>query len=476
MAPNERQPLLRNENPTNDSSSDVAVKDAGDLRAEFKLLCEYSVPLIATYLLQYSATVITTVVAGRLGADELAAASVGLTTMNIIGFAFLEGMATALDTLCAQAYGSGHLVGVGLHAQRMFFLMILAMIPIGTFWIFSPHILTGLVNQHHVAVSAGRFLQVSLIGLPGYGFFEIGKRFLQAQGDFRAAMVILVVCTPINGLLGWLFAIKLDLGVEGAALAQAVSNNLRLLMLVVHVYFAKWSHKCWGGWSWNALKEWGVPLRLSIAGTAVNMAEWLAFEILMISTSYLGTKHLAAQTILNTISIITWHIPFSISVAVSTRVGIFVGAGLLDVARRMAHLYTVIFIIVGLFDGALLFLLRHQLSSVFSTDPVVLRLATNAMLSVSAFQIIDAINSGLNGFLRGLGLQSVAAFIVLVVNIFTVPFALWLELGYPDMKLDGLWVGLGAGMVLIAVMECVYLKWVSWKTCVESIKAREEGH
>lgn len=51
--------------------------------AELRLLVRYSLPLVATYLLQYSHSVITTVAAGRLGPQELAAASVGMTTMNI---------------------------------------------------------------------------------------------------------------------------------------------------------------------------------------------------------------------------------------------------------------------------------------------------------------------------------------------------------------------------------------------------------
>ncbi|CRK48492.1 hypothetical protein BN1723_020579, partial [Verticillium longisporum] len=76
-----------------------------------------------------------------------------------------------------------------------------------------------------------------------------------------------------------------------------------------------------------SLRGWGPMVRLSAAGTAVNLAEWLAFEILMISTSYIDTNHLAAQTILTTVSIVMWHIPFSVSVAVTTRVGHLIGAG-----------------------------------------------------------------------------------------------------------------------------------------------------
>lgn len=39
-------------------------------------------------------------------------------------------------------------------------------------------------------------------------------------------------------------------------------------------------------------------IRLSAAGVIATLAEWGAFEILTLSTSYISTEHLAAQTIL----------------------------------------------------------------------------------------------------------------------------------------------------------------------------------
>ncbi|KAL5620119.1 hypothetical protein FOBRF1_003365 [Fusarium oxysporum] len=449
------------------------------LLAEAKLLCQYSLPLIATYLLQYSFTVITTIVAGRLGAEELAASSLGLTTINIIGFTIFEGMATALDTLCAQAYGSGRYTGVGMHIQRMIVFMSIVMIPVGAIWLCSHWILPLLVPQRSLALKAASFLRVSLVGLPGYAFFEAGKRFLQAQGEFAPGMVILIICAPVNAFLSWYFAVKLDMGLDGAAFGQALANNLRPALLLLYVVFiSKKSHRCWSGWDSRAafaFREWGPMVRLSVASTAVNLAEWLAFEILMVSTSYLGTRHLAAQTVLNTLSIVTWHIPFSISVAVTTRFGHLVGAGALKEARRAAILYTGVFTVVGILDGAFLYVLRNPLADMFSDDSTVRDLATGSMVAVACFQVIDSIICGTNGVLRGLAKQSVAAWVVLAVNyLAAVPFAIWLELGSPDLKLDGLWIGLGSGMVIIAIIECVYMKWISWQDCVNDAKERED--
>ncbi|KAM0355637.1 hypothetical protein ACHAPU_000022 [Fusarium lateritium] len=475
----ETSPLLPQVPEIHRDETSKSLADAHSLLAEAKLLCQYSLPLIATYLLQYSFTVITTIVAGRLGPEELAASSLALTSMNIIGYTIFEGMATALDTLCAQAYGSGRYIGVGMHIQRMVVFMSMVMIPVGALWLCSHWILPFLVPQETLALKAASFLRASLVGLPGYAFFEAGKRFLQAQGKFGPGMIVLIICAPVNAFLSWYFAVKLGMGLDGAAFGQALANNLRPALLLLYVVFIeKKSHVCWGGWNTRAafaVREWGPMVRLSIASTAVNAGEWLAFEILMISTSYLGTRHLAAQTVLNTVSIVTWHVPFSISIAVTTRFGHLVGAGALREARRAAILYSGVFIVIGIVDGAILFLLREPLASMFSDDTAVRDLATRSMLTVAGFQIIDSIICGTNGVLRGLAKQSVAAWIVLAVNyLAAVPLAMWLELGSPDMKLDGLWIGLGSGMVITAVIECSYMKWISWQDCVDDVKERED--
>ncbi|KAI1121749.1 MATE efflux family protein [Nemania abortiva] len=473
LPPSESTPLLA------DSSSQALVSSPKDeVWSELWLLLRYSLPLIATYLLQYSWCIIVTFISGHLSADDLAAASIGMTTMNIIGFAAFEGMATALDTLCSQAYGSGNLTGVGLHVQRMMVIIAFTAVPIGAIWAVSPWILSLFVKQHHLAVMAGTFLRVSIIGMPGYASFEALKRFLQAQGNFKAAMCVLVVCTPLNALLSWLFASKLGMGLAGAALGTALTNNLRPTLLLLYIVSpaGRWSHQCWGGFSRAALsfsKLWPMA-KLSIAGTAVNLAEWAAFEIVTFSTSYLGTEHLAAQTVLTTISIVSWHIPFSVSVGISTRIGHLIGAGLLATARRAAILYGCVFALIGCFDGLVILSLRHYLPHFFSDDPTVRDIAAKAMLAVSAFQIIDSLICYTNGMLRGLGRQSVAAWVVTIVNYCAaVPLAVWLELGPSGLELSGGWIGVGSGMVVIAAVECCYMKILRWQDCVESVKLRE---
>ena len=127
----ETAPLLRNpELPYGgqDSKKNIDQKwaeavEAGKIHTtwqrEAKVLFRYSAPLVLTFLLQYSLTIASIFTVGHLGTVELAAVSLASMTANITGYAVYQGLATSLDTLCAQAYGSGKIKLVGLQTQRM---------------------------------------------------------------------------------------------------------------------------------------------------------------------------------------------------------------------------------------------------------------------------------------------------------------------------------------------------------------------
>lgn len=172
---------------------------------EAKVLARYSGPLVLTFLLQYSLTIASIFTVGHIGKVELGAVSLASMTANITGYAVYQGLATSLDTLCAQAYGSGRKKLVGLQTQRMVYFLWTITIPIGIIWLCAEEILVKIVPEKDVAVLAGRYLRIVLIGAPGYATFESAKRYLQAQGLFSASLYVLLICAPLNAFMNWLF-------------------------------------------------------------------------------------------------------------------------------------------------------------------------------------------------------------------------------------------------------------------------------
>lgn len=446
-------------------------------KAETALLARYSAPLIATYILQYSFSLVTVFVAGRLGTKELGAASLATMTANITGLCIYEGLATSLDTLTSQAFGNGKKHLVGLHVQRMSMLVCVVTIPIGAIWICSPWILSALVPEKDEAVLAGTFMRIYLIGGPGWAIFEAGKRLCQAQGDFTASLAVVLICAPLNILWNWLLVFHLQLGFAGAAWAVVISNNLQPIVLALYVAFLAPSNlQCWPGLDLQrAFQNWGPMVKLAIPGVLMTLSEWLAFDILTIAAGHLGETSLAAQSVLMTIVVTMYHIPFPISIAASTRFGNLIGYGALEAARIAWKTHYLIFVCIGTFDVLLLTSCRHLIAALFTKDDAVREIITLVIPIAAAAQFFDALLAISNGLLRGLGRQKIGGWVNLgVYYLFALPLSFFLTFGPAQMGLGGMWIGPCSGLGCATIVMATYMRCTDWQKAVDDAREREE--
>ncbi|KFK41799.1 hypothetical protein AALP_AA2G173600 [Arabis alpina] len=88
------------------------------VKEEVKKQLWLSAPLIGVSLLQYSLQVISVMFVGHLGSLPLSAASIATSFASVTGFTFLLGTASALETLCGQAYGAKLYGKLGIQMQR----------------------------------------------------------------------------------------------------------------------------------------------------------------------------------------------------------------------------------------------------------------------------------------------------------------------------------------------------------------------
>jgi MATE family multidrug resistance protein len=152
-------------------------------------------------------------------------------------------------------------------------------------------------------------------------------------------------------------------------------------------------------------------IRLALPGLLMVEAEFLAFEILTLASSYLSTTHLAAQSILGTLTSITFQIPFPISIAASIRIANLIGATLSGAAKTSAKVTLVAAAIVGLLNMVLLSSLRDFIPQLFTSDPDVIEMVAKVLPLCAAFQLFDALAANCNGILRGLGRQEIGGWV-----------------------------------------------------------------
>lgn len=436
-------------------------------RREFYVLCKNAAPLAITFFLQYSLTVASIFSVGHLGKDELGAVSLAAMTASITGFAMIQGVATCLDTLCPQSYGAGRLDLVGVYTQKCIAMTLSVLVPVFIVWFNAEFVLSLILpeGEEYLISLAARYLRILTIGMPPYVVFECGKRFLQAQGIFHASTMVIMICAPCNVFLNYslVWNPTWGIGYSGAPLAVAITNWLMMTLLILYVVFVD-GKKCWNGFERRIFSDWGPIFKLAVPGVVMLEAEFMAFEILTLASSHLGTTNLAAQTILSTITTLAYEVPFALSVATSTRVANFIGAGLIKPAILTAKVSVFMAGGLALFDAVILYTFRYPIAGLFSNDEDVVEAAAAAFVFCALMLIVDGLYAVLSGILRGQGRQYIGGY----VNLFAyygvgVPVALLLAFKF-ELGLTGLWIGIGSGVssaVLILSYKIRYTNWHS---------------
>ncbi|KAM7189700.1 MatE domain containing protein [Naviculisporaceae sp. PSN 640] len=439
-------------------------------RREAQTIAVYSRSLIVTFLLQYSLSIASILAVSNLGVLELGAVTLASMTANITFYAPIQGLATSLDTLCAQAYGSGHKHLVGLYLQRMVYFLWLLIIPISIVWLNAERILSSMIPADSAKLAAS-YLRIILLGTPGYAAFEAGKRFVQAQGLFSATTYVLLIAAPSNVAMNYLFVWKLGFGFQGAPMAVAITQTMLPFLLLLYIWKVDGS-QAWGGFNRAALRNWLPMIRLALPGCIMVVAEWFAFEILTLASGRIGVKTLAAQSILVTVTSTTFQIPFPLSVAGSTRVANLIGAKLVDAAKTSAKVTIVFGVIVGLFNLTLVASLRYKIPRLLTHDEEVIELVATTLPVCAIMQLFDGMAAVSHGLLRGLGRQEFGGIANLVCYyLVALPISFGVGFG-AGWGLQGLWVGVTFGLLIVSLVEYWYIWGSDWDQIVKEADGR----
>ena len=150
---------------------------------EFLLLLKGSIPVILAYALQNSLQTISVVIVGRASPEDLATAAFSYMFAMSTGWLIALGGTTALDTLCSSSFtGSKNPHDLGIILQRAFIILGLFYLPVAVLWFCSEPVFKLLGQDAQLSRDSARFLSVLAPGGLGYIYFEIMKKYLQAQG------------------------------------------------------------------------------------------------------------------------------------------------------------------------------------------------------------------------------------------------------------------------------------------------------
>ncbi|CAA2996030.1 DETOXIFICATION 27-like [Olea europaea subsp. europaea] len=263
-------------------------------------------PAIFCRISIYSMNVITQAFAGHLGETELAAISIVNNVITGFTFGLLLGMASALETLCGQAFGAKRYHMLGVYMQRSWIVLFLCCILLLPFYIFASPILKLLGQPQNVAELSG---YVALWMIPIHFSFAFQfplQRFLQCQLKNSVIAWVSLFALIVHLVVSWLFVYGLSLGVVGTA----VTLNISWWVLVVGMLLYVVCGGCpltWTGFSIEAFSGLFEFLKLSVSSGIMLCLENWYYRILILMTGNMKNAEIAVDALSICMAINGWE-------------------------------------------------------------------------------------------------------------------------------------------------------------------------
>lgn len=150
-------------------------------------------------------------------------------------------MASALETLCGQAYGAGQYEKVGIFTYGSIIWLSLACLPVCVLWVYTSKLLILLGQDPLISAEAGKFSIWLIPSLFPYAILQSLVRYLQIQSLVFPMLLSSLASLCIHLPLSWAFIFKLNLGSAGAALSIGFSYWSNVIVLVLYI---KYSSTC----------------------------------------------------------------------------------------------------------------------------------------------------------------------------------------------------------------------------------------
>jgi len=432
-----------------------------------KTLFKLSWPIMVGNTMQVLYNLADTFWVGKLGADSVAAISVGFPLVFLL-ISIGGGMTIAGTTLVAQYTGSDNKEMADHAAGQIFSLVIFLSIIFGTAgFIFDRTILGWIGAPANIMNDAVAYLDIIFAGVAFMFIFFVFTALLRGVGDTKTPMKMMVFSTLFNIILdpflilGWGFFPQM--GVRGAAIATVLSRALAGLYGIYLLFEGKKGIKLKAK---NLIPDFELQKRIIKLGTpsaAEQSIIALGMTFLMGIVSEFGTLAVAAYGIGNRILSVVMMPMRGLSMATTTMVGQTMGADDADRAEKIA--WTAVGLTFGLMTALILItqVFPAQIISVFNDNPEVVNIGVSFLKIVGLSFGFLGVRIVIGGSFRGAG-NTVAAMVLAVVALwgFRVPLARLLS-EYFQLGTNGIWWGMFMSNLLSAIIGAFWFKKGSWK-------------
>jgi len=433
-------------------------------RAEAGALLLLASPLVAANLLQMAIAAVDVVFVARLGAIELAAATLAAFLFNLLSYALIGLTGAAAPLIAAEVGRKAHAVREVRRSFRMaLWVGLLGAIPVMLVLWQGEALLRMAGQDEQVAKRAGDFLLVLLAAVPLAVTAGVMRTAAAALGRPGWAFVATGAALAIDILGNWALVFghlgAPAMGLIGSALANLLS--FAVMVLIYAVIFAcdqrLRRYRLFGHW-WRLEAARARDIcRLGLPIMATWLLEGGLFGGAALLMGLIGVADVAAHAIALNIAAFAFQVPSGIAQAATIRVGIAFGSG----DRRWIALAGNVAITFGIgvmaATAAIMWIAPRALIGAY-VDPAapanaeVVDLALRFLAVAAVFQLADGAQAVAAGVLRGLQ-DTRVPMIIAAFGYWIVGFGSSVALGFATpLAGTGVWWGLAAGLLVVAIL------------------------
>ncbi|XP_031282671.1 protein DETOXIFICATION 27-like [Pistacia vera] len=462
----EENPLLLS-TPQQNEVQEESTKDANLICKtwkESKKLWQIAGPSIFSRLAMFSMTVITQAFAGHLGDLNLAAISIVTTVIISISFGFLLGMASALETLCGQAYGAKQYHMLGIYMQRSWIVLFICSILLIPMFVFASPILK-LIGQSTALAEQTGIVAIWLIPFHlSFPFQFTLQRFLQCQLKTAVIAWVSGVVLLVHVIVSWVFVYKLRVGIVGTAITLDFSWWLSVLGLFCYSVCGG-CPLSWTGFSAQAFIGLWEFFKLSVASGVMLSLENFYYRVLIIVSGYMHNTEVAVDALSICITIYGWEsmVPLGFLAATGVRVANELGAGNANGAKFATIVSVLNSLLVGLFFWSIIMAIPEKLAVIFTSTSAVITMVNDLALLLACTILLNCIQPVLSGAAVGSGWQAIVAFIN-ISSYYLVGLPLGVLLGWLlQFNITGIWTGMICGTVVQTLILSIITIKCEWE-------------
>ncbi len=409
--------------------------------------------------------------------DMAFVARLGPTEMAAVGFAgiwywtaacFFVGAATGVQTFVAQDHGAGRERRCGRWVwQAAVPLVPSAALGLAAFAVLFPRLLGFLDPSPEIPGPAAAYVALRAWGAPAVPLAIATASFFRGLSDMRTPLRVGVACNLVNAALDYALIFgELGfpaLGVRGAALATALSEWLLAAGLLAFLLAPRRRRSFETAPAWPDRRAVRRLLRVGVPIGGQWLLDMITFALFTSLIARMGSTGLAASQALVTLLHLSFMQVMGVSVAATTLVGRYLGAGDPVAAERSFLSAHKLGAGVALLVGAAFLLWPAQLLALFAARGAVLEVGVPLLAVGALFQVFDALAIVTTGALRGAGdtRWPFAVQTAMAWGLF-LPFA-WAGAVLLEGGLLGAWAGAVAYLALLALVLAARFRSGVWK-------------